>query len=237
MGLNVFVGTLAASIAEEDEEWFRIRQEQFSKVNKVLREAGLQEHHEPLDLSGARPYDADMYHYHGLHYLRRIAAHEWAGKELPPPGDDTSSRDPIVEQYYSAAADVEKRRMRRGIFGRARPDPSAGIAFEHLMYHSDAEGFYLPIDFEHVIFTARKVGIPGDMLGSTPRLEECMTLAKILGLPLEQDPDSEEVWKLAEAQGRGDAKWKRYGIESFTCLRLFHACKASMAMRAAIVFQ
>jgi hypothetical protein len=67
-------------------------------------------------------------------------------------------------------------------------------------------------------------------------LDECRRLAVALQLPLDLDPESEEVWKASETQGRGDVQWQRYGIESLVCLRLYKACEHSLERQAAIVF-
>ncbi len=238
MGLNVVVGALAAAKESEDEDGFNHLRMEFSKVNKLLRANGLPEHDEPEELGHASPYDADMGSYSALHCLRRVAAYKWIGKGLPPPCKEDPDDDPVVQQYNSAVEDLEKKMAPKGLFRRSAPGKWEGIQFEHLMCHSDAEGFYVPVDFEHLVLDTYKIGISGYTLGSSQRLmEECRVLAEIIGLPLDQDPDSDEVWRLVEAQGQGDAEWKRHGLESFTCLRLFHACKASVGMKAAIVFQ
>ena len=105
------------------------------------------------------------------------------------------------------------------------------------MNHSDAEGFYVPIEFDRVIVDTWGLGISGGMLGSTQKLlAECVTLAYALGLPADLDPDSDELAEATQHQGQGDVQWKKYGIESFTCARLSHACKASLKFGAALTF-
>ncbi|MFL5242013.1 MAG: hypothetical protein ACJ8FY_07885 [Gemmataceae bacterium] len=106
------------------------------------------------------------------------------------------------------------------------------------MQHSDAEGYYLPQDFPKVLFPPEDLEIPGGMVGSSVRLhDECKRLANWLQLPLDLDPEAEEVWEAAfDKQGEEDEVWHRYGIESFVCLRLYAASKHSMEHGAAIVF-
>ena len=109
--------------------------------------------------------------------------------------------------------------------------------FDHLLLHSDAEGYYLPQDFDPVLFPPKDYQIPGGIIGSSVKLkEECERLAAALQLPLELDPEGEEVWEATESQGEGDLQWQRYGIESFVCIRLYAACQRSLRNGAAIVF-
>ena len=100
----------------------------------------------------------DMYGYSALHYLRRIAAHIAAGRAVPPPGDDDASSDPVQEAYYDAVAG-KRRLFRKG--------PKFDRRFDHLLVHSDAEGFYAPVEFDEVLFSDE---VPGAMLGSSHAL-------------------------------------------------------------------
>jgi len=88
-----------------------------------------------------------------------------------------------------------------------------------------------------VLFPPEELEIPGGMIGSSPRLlDETRRLAQAIELPLDMDPEADELWKAAETQGEGDALWQRYGVESFTCLRLYHAARHSIEHSAALVF-
>ena len=85
---------------------------------------------------------------------------------------------------------------------RARPKPK----FQHLLWHSDAEGFYLPRDFEDVILDTaepQREGI-GYMVGSSVRLlAECRELAGLISLPDDVDLEGEEMCKAAESPRDG----------------------------------
>jgi len=219
------VGILASAKANEDDEAVLYWQDQFARVNRLRRANGFPEHREPVDLGDDDALELDMIGYTGLHYLRRIAAYLEAGRSVPPPGNEHAARDPLMEEYYA--------RIDNG----SSADPRKGPSFEHLLLHSDAEGFYVPIEFEKVLYDTINSGVVGGMVGSTQSLmRECRTLASAVGLSLDLDPESEEVWKATEHQGQGEATWERYGIESFSCLRLFHACRVSIQLRAAIAF-
>ncbi len=156
-----------------------------------------------------------MMGYSGLHYLRRLAAYIGLDRDIPGPGTRRAAEDPVLAEYYDLLAP----------------------GFEHLLLHSDAEGFYVPQDFEDVIFPDEALRIPGGMIGSSPRLlDECKRLAEWLELPLNTDPESAEVWDAASEPASDGLKWKRYGAESFGCLRLIRAAEASIRTGAAIVF-
>src|SRR5438034_7049759 len=222
VGLAVYVGILL-DVAESDPEMLDDLREDFAKTNAVLAEEGLPTYEEPEDGSW-EPVSFDMYGYSGLHYVRRIAAHLAAGRPLPPPGDDGASSDPVQEAYYDAV--IGKPRL-------FRKSPKFDRRFDHLLVHSDAEGFYVPVEFDEVIFTDE---VPGSMLGSSHALaRECEELAQALGVPPDLDPESEELWNESEAQGEGE-RWRRYGVETFTCVRLLAAARESLRRGAAVVF-
>jgi len=228
MGLSLEVGYLADLLKNDSEgaQWF---QEDIKRLNGFLTSVSLQPHSEP---PACQTFSCDMYGYSGLHYLRRIAAHLDLRSVLPPPGKDDPSKDPLLAEYYRLA-----QATRPGFLDRLFHRSHKARTFDHLLLHSDSEGYYLPQDFESVLFPPNVLKIPGTMVGSSNRLhEECQRLADALGLPLDLDPEEEIVWNAAESQGEGETQWQRYGIESFTCLRLYHASEHSLKNGAAIVF-
>lgn len=215
MGLSVEVGYLS-DLLSADEDGAKSFLEEIAVLNTYLSSCGLVPHQEP---ESCEVYSADMFGYSGLHYLRRIAAHLELRGKLPEPGDRDASKDPVLENYFDLVNSSRKR------------------GYDHLIYHSDAEGFYLPQQFDTVRFPPEELKIPGGMLGSSPQLlAEMKRLAQALQLPLDLDPEAEEVWEAADSQGEGDLMWQRYGVESFICLRLFHAAQHSIANSALIVF-
>ncbi len=223
MGLDITVGFLV-DLAEHDPEEVDDVRADFAVVNEVLADNGLPTYEEPVAAEW-EPFAVQMYGYSGLHYLRRIAAHLAAGRPLPPPGDDDASDDEVLAAYYGERG--FRRLFRRG------PSYEFDGRFEHLIKHSDAEGFYVPVEFGAVIYDDR---IVGTMLGSSHALaHECAELARTLGIP-DLDPESEELWDAADEPGAGPEQWQRYGIESFTCARLLAAARLSVERGAAVVF-
>ncbi|MEV5012630.1 hypothetical protein ACIQFZ_26595 [Streptomyces sp. NPDC093064] len=103
-----------------------------------------------------------------------------------------------------------------------------------MVHHSDCEGYYVPVDFAHVIVDKKAPG--GYLASSVPLLAETRRLAEALGLPEDLDPDSEEVSDAAEAENPAAEGWQRYRVESYVCLQLLHAAKLSVSTGAAIAF-
>lgn len=228
MGLAIEVGYLA-DMLENDEEgaaWFR---EELAKLEQFLPTQGLKPH---VEATECPVFSAEMYGYSGLHYLRRLAAHLNIRGTLPEPGGQDAAKDPVLESYiglFNAPAPSLVDRL----FGKK----AVSREYDHLIIHSDAEGFYLPQDFPNVLIPPESLAIPGGMIGSSHRLlAEIESLAAALELPLTLDPEDDEVWNAADDQGEAATGWKRYGVESFTCIRLYRAAKHSIEHSAAIVF-
>ncbi|MBL8620168.1 MAG: hypothetical protein JNK64_02665 [Myxococcales bacterium] len=227
MGLSLCVGILA-EVRDDDPEGYTHFQEQLALANVVLARAGRSPHVEP---EACEPWSAEMFGYGGLHYLRRVAAHLALRGRLPAPGDEHASRDRVVEAYGDLATGT--RRGLKRLLGKGEPRRQR---FDHLMLHSDAEGFYVPVDFDDVLFADDGVALAGGMLGSSQRLlRECLQLRDALGIPQDLDPDADQLWELADRQGEG-AGWERYGVEAFTCVRLLHGAALSIERAAALAF-
>lgn len=228
MGLAIEVGYLADMLENDEEgaEWFS---EELAKLEQFLPTQGLRAHSEPKKCP---VFSVEMHGYSGLHYLRRFAAHLNLTGSRPEPGDQDASKDPVLERYYSLL-----NAPARSVIGRMFGRKTVSRRYDHLIYHSDAEGYYIPQDFPDVLFPPESLAIPGGMIGSSHRLlAEIEHLATALELPLTLDPEDEEVWNAADAQGESETLWKRYGVESFTCVRLYQAAKHSIEHSAAIVF-
>ncbi|MFF3895513.1 hypothetical protein ACFYY3_20450 [Streptomyces sp. NPDC001812] len=213
MGLNMVVGVLV----DAEDEYTEMVRADFSAIGELLERAGKRQWVEP-DLVEADVAEFEMWGYSGLHTVRRLAVHLAAGGRLPEPLDKArrATDDPLLSKVYETLPGNP-------------PEP-----FDHLIHHSDCEGYYVPVDFAHVI-TDKKA--PGGYLGSSVRLlAETRRLAEALGLPEDLDPHSEEVFGAADAEGPSTGGWQRYGVESYVCLQLLRAAKLSLATGAAIAF-
>ena len=224
MGLAICVG-IPSEVRESDPEYLEYFEGQVEAVNGVLDSFGLPEYREPFDIEDERTFECDMLGYSSLHYLRRLAAHLALSGELPPPGGDDAGSDTVLNDYY---------RIFDASFTQGK---ASGMPFQHLIVHSDAEGYYLPVEFDDVIIPDASLEIAGGMLGSSHALlGECRELARQLELPEGLSVDDEAVWRAVDDQGEGEAKWERYGIETYVCLALIRACEASIETGAAVVF-
>ncbi len=221
MGLALEVGILA-DLKEADEEGYEYFREQFALLNELLTENQLPAHAEPQEMP---IFSCDMYGYSGLHYLRRIAAHLLVNRSIPAPCKNRPNTDPVMIACYDEIATMQDARS---------PDRKR---FDHLLCHSDAEGFYLPLEFDEVLFDFNNRGLAGIQVGSSSKLlAECTTLANALELPINLDfKDDIFNYAAVENQGRGSG-WQRYGIECYACIRLIHAARHSLKYGAAIVF-
>ena len=230
MGLALEVGILA-DLLENDEEGAEQFRVEFDAINRHLAKVNLGAHTEPED---CELWSCSMYGYSGLHYLRRIAAHLDCGRALPPPGGDDSADDPVLQSYYALESGNAKPSLTERLFGKKK---TFNRSFDHLILHSDAEGYYLPKDFQNILYPDASLRIAGGSIASSYRLlKECERLASVLGIPGDLDEQSEALFEAADSQGEGDTNWQQYGVESYTCVCLMRGCQKSIETGAALVF-
>ena len=236
MGLDIGVGWLARAARDSDDlEAFN---KTFELLNEVLAEAGMPPHREPFDISDDQVFSAQMWGYGGLHAIRRLAAFHACEGRLPPPGRlESYSQDPMIERLYQIQfrdSKNQKNFLRRWLSAKGTPPK-----FLHLLWHSDCEGFYIPIDFERVILDKadpQRAGI-GGMVGSSPRLlKECLELSELISLPPGIDPEAEELWVNADSSPAEGELWQIYGVEAFGLARLIRGCELSIKNQAVLAF-
>lgn len=230
MGLTLVVGILA-DLRGSDDEGLEHYRRQFDAVNKALDAEGLPPHREPESLKSF--YSEDMVGYSALHHLRHVAAFSWRGYDLPTPGLGDPSQDPVVVEYNETMAGRKQPLLGR-FLGKGLP---TSPRYDHLMFHSDAEGYYVPQDFEEVIFPGDDLEIAGAMIGSAARLQkECAALAKLLQIPSELDADDDALHEGIQKPPLDGPPWKVHAVATHACLKLLAACSFSLANRSAIVF-
>lgn len=231
MGLALETGILS-DLKTNDFEGYEYYKSQFEIIYKVLAENGIQfNYKEPEDIKDDLIWSSQMYGYGGLHYLRRLSAHIWDNQSSISPGVENSDEDEILGSYFEnlyTEGPFIYSPVSKGWFSKKRK------TFDHLLIHSDAEGFYIPVDFDKVILDEN---ISGGFLGSTFRLkEELERLAEWLELDLSIDANSEEVFLLPESHNKSNTKWKKFAIESHSCINLYKACNESIKNKCAITF-
>jgi hypothetical protein len=252
MGLGMSVGVLGGAFGQidgETDDWAQFFRADIQRINRHLRRAGLPEHQEPQSLpaEALASYD-DMYGYSGIHILRRFAAHLRAGRVPAPLRDrEEPTRDRLLMAYHHRK--VASPLGNSGLFLLKSP-PTVGPHFDHLVFHSDCDGYYLPLPLEQVLCypqSADAVSVDGGLLdaakggmtylGSSTALQrECELIAQALQLPLALDPESAEVENAVEDEDPRATGWRRFAKEAFICLRLYHACQRSIHYGPAVVF-
>jgi hypothetical protein len=209
MGLSISVGYLA-DLEHNDAEgaaWFS---EILEKLNAVLEQHGLQAHREPTHLPELESRSAcPSFPYSFLHYLRRVYAHAkrdptWRAEPLET-GRDPAQDDVLDEEIFMFES--------------------------HLLNHADGEGYYVPQEFEDVIY---EDDIAGTMIGSSQHLlRELIQAAPALGITLENDELSDVEAARINKVGESDAGLYR---ELTVWIALFEAARLSIEHNTLIVF-
>lgn len=157
MGLGISVGILA-DLNEHDPEGAAFFREQLTVLNRYLTDQMLPLHAEPERLPPLRRQTVTSFPYRYLHHLRRVFAWaladpEWRAEPFPEHLDP--AEDPLVER-------------------------ESYLFRSHLLCHSDAEGFYLPIAFDDPLTGDDVLG--GFAGSSYQLLDELQLCATALGV-------------------------------------------------------
>ncbi|WP_328397385.1 hypothetical protein [Nocardia sp. NBC_00416] len=204
----------AEALQDNDPEELDEVRNDLRALNELLAGEGLPIHDEPTavgsatsrSLLGSVPYSF-------VHYLRRAyaRAHEYPDQPLAPvaegedPADD-SAVDALTYMFES-----------------------------HLLCHSDCEGYYVPVEFDEVLYPDDELGLPGTMVGSsTGLLRELVYVATYLGITLVDGelPDS-EIERLHREHAAAEHPLYR---ERETWLLFYEAARVSVANSTVITF-
>lgn len=237
MGLGITVGTLA-DLLENDEEGANWIADHFSEINDLLHANGFKKHTEP---EKCEVWSADGYGYSGLHALREVAGIVWMGKDIPRDvlltGRDKTCGDKLFDTALPMLLGEEKKGwFSRLIRGTKRP---LLLPFLHLVAHSDAEGYYVPIDFPVPLTpnVMREETATLWPLGSVQQLSKEVTeLMDHLEIPNDLTSQSDDLIECLEASKPkvDGALWESQPIATYSALILKDACNASMKTGAAI---
>lgn len=181
----------------------------FIYINEALQSHGLPLYTEPpASVVKGVDFPEVTWSYSTIHYLRYIAA-----KFIEDP---TWIADESSSQKYKIPA-----KLRDKIYQERR---------SHLICHSDFDGYYVPIDFETVIFDQRS----GGWLGSSVRLrKELEELAEKLKIDLgEYTPNLSRLLALREQELKEDI----LKHQKWTLLCLYNIATASVRYSSAIYF-
>jgi len=219
MGLSIEVGSLVElELDEEDGETDELEGTagELHRVRALLQKQGLPTWDEPKASSDALPEShVDGFPYEFLHCLRR--AYAWAverpGVPLTPLEEDgLSGQDEVLVENVAMRMD------------------------SHLLCHSDAEGYYVPVDFPEPLGGSGKVQMPGGVLGSSQALlRELQRVAPLLGIVLSKDGTlSEDAAERLSEEADSEGPFYR---EQVAWLALYEAVQFSLAHQSAIVFR
>ncbi|MCA0313638.1 MAG: hypothetical protein LCH63_07325 [Candidatus Melainabacteria bacterium] len=214
MGLAIEVNILGQLLENGDEEGAAFFKEEFELVNKALKVHGLPAHVEPEE-----PLEFDSlgsclsFPYSFVHYLRTAMAY--------------ARNNRTRQQYLEDKPDGDENNelLQCELFEKTT---------SHIICHSDCEGYYLPLDFEDIIFADEDYQFAGGMLGSSKKvLEELLSCADFLGIEISPDGDVAKEAKLQENDNFENDPLFR---EKTVWLALYAAAKFSIAHNSAIVF-
>jgi len=242
MGLGLSVG-MAADLAEHDEEGAEWHREDVAKLNAVLVQAGLAAHQEPMDIT---PWSTGMYGYFGLHHARRCAAYlQYEGRppEAAPKQNQKPAYGAMAKRYF---LDFDAENSNAPVGSLAKP---SARRFDHIIVHSDAEGFYVPQRFEQVVIADEQAY---GWIGSSYALkDEYARIAEALQIPPElmadcEHPAFDEAVQRAEgkapllqrlfAKPKAPAPWEVHAIAAMSCARMHAAAARSIETGALLVF-
>lgn len=214
MGLSITSGILV-DFKENEPEGYEAYKVIFENINTILAKNGVEPYQEPEEME-IEPLQFGGFPYSFLHHLRRFAAHAWEHKDnenwdwTPTPFsiDDEPGADSILEEHYSYLS-------------------------SHLLTHSDADGFYLPVELPEVLFDSEETPVPGAMIGSSyDLLNELKNLTKHLGIGLDEHNNVTNIDELNRVVADEGDFW----IEILVCVTLIDAAKFSILNKTAILF-
>lgn len=109
----------------------------------------------------------------------------------------------------------------------------------HLLCHSDCEGYYLPVEFDDILFPDDELGIPGGMVGSSVALlRELVYVASYLGIALDDEGElsDSEIDRIYAELGDDDDDEHPFYRERETWILFYEAARISVAEGTMITF-
>ncbi|MDU8946620.1 hypothetical protein [Ovoidimarina sediminis] len=231
MGLTVTVGVPAEGDGAAEIE------ADMKAINAALKEAGHRTHKEP---GKGEVWSADGYFYYGLHAAREVAARLVYGEPIPRDRPITGKESPTAERHYAELLERLLEAPAVGFLKRLFGGGPALHDYAHLACHSDAEGYYVPVDFKAPVIPREIAAGTKHLwpLGSSQRLlDETTRLARALEIPEGMGHGDAELQRWLEgADDTPEALWQAHPIAAYSCLMLREAAQRSVAAKAAIRF-
>jgi hypothetical protein len=209
MGLAISIGML--DNVRADEEGHAHYKAAFDRLSAYLASQGHPGFVEPEHVAATLPPHTSSFPYSFLHYLRRAFAHVRAGaKRVPPcPEGSNPADDVLIDEELTLHMD------------------------SHLVCHSDAEGFYVPIDFGDPLYPGDSDGVAGGIVGSSQQLvRELVRVAPAIGIELTAGKPSPAVLATLAKEGEGVSLYR----ERLVWLALYVNATASVEHKTVLVF-
>jgi hypothetical protein len=217
VGLSIDYGHLESRCEDPDgvERFLR----DLGEVNAVLRAHGLPEHVEPAWLP---PHEyrcaLGSIAWSWLHCLRRLHALVLENGAQPDWRPDPAGEDYPDPRHLDPVIDAELSRSMRS----------------HLIVHSDCEGWYVPVDFQYVLYAEPGGSLPGGILGSSQRLlGELCAIAPWLGVALGPTGGLDDAGAARLNETSQADPWYR---ERMAWFHAYEATRLSVELRTAVVF-
>jgi hypothetical protein len=209
MSVAIWTGALSYARSHDPEAYMRLTQE-FERINSVLRDNGLNEHHEPevIPEEGYCARELGL-PYSWLHRLRRSVAYSRTSRPFAPlaVGADASKDEVLDEEQF-------------------------GTMESHVICHSDSQGYYVPIAFDVPLFDSRVVG---GMLGSCQGcVSELLMVAPLLQINV-REGGSVHPREVAAA-GESNVGTDPLGAERRVWAVFYEVARMSLEYKTAIVF-
>ncbi|MBE9207932.1 hypothetical protein IQ244_15650 [Nostoc sp. LEGE 06077] len=195
-----------------DEELLEFVEGDLVDINNVLQQQGLPTHQEAFgEWVQNLEFPQLSWSYSTIHYLRYFAARFIENRGWNPTVEDSNKKD--IPTYLG--------------------DYIFELKKSHLICHSDCNGYYLPIDFETVIYDQN---LPGYWLGSSIYLvKELEYLAELLSFNLgEFTPNLNKVYE--QRKEELDNKSDFLSVHKSLLLDLYNVAQASVEYGSAIAF-
>jgi len=240
MNLTITVGILADRIRHNPGEVEHLRHK-LTTASEAMVAANHPAHVEPENCEVLRRVARAEF---GWQALREAAGYIWQNQLIPRwPMLDGLDADKSEDLFQAAIAaeEVVKPSLWQRLSGKV-PEPVAPPPFMHLSLHSDVDGYYLPVDFNDLVWPAvyeeETAGIWP--IGSVQQLlQELATLGRGLEIADAMVSDDPRIIELLdqETSSPDGARWEAQPIVAHMVLILREACAASLATGAAIALE
>jgi hypothetical protein len=214
MGLSISVGLLCDLARSGDSEGFEYHSSAFGQLTRALAKEDIDWREPEVHPETDGDHHSAGFPYSYLTHLRRIYTLARLGNPITP----ASTRSD--EEYELDLEDVSDETL---------------MFDSHLLCHSDADGYYIPVDFDDPLYLPEAAAPDGaGMVGSSQRLRaELAGIASAIGFQLEEDGTLSAAQVEAAMRGAGQHP---FDAERYTWVGLYLACQASIEGGHAIVF-